>query len=140
MSNDNEGGYGKPPKHTQFKKGQSGNPQGRPKHARNLKTDLTKILGQKISVREGDRTARVSKQEAMLMSLMAKALKGDTRAIGVLVNLVRDIFGLEDPRPNSEQSFSPQERMMLADLESSLMNLAPKLKPLNDSTEPGDPS
>jgi hypothetical protein len=138
MSNDSKGGYGDPPKHTQFKKGQSGNPKGRPKHTRNLKTDLTKILGQKVSVREGDRTSRVSKQEGMLMSLTAKALKGDTRAIGVLVNLIRDIYGLEGPHSGSEQSLSPQERLMLAELESDVRHLAPKVKPLNDSQESGD--
>jgi hypothetical protein len=77
-------GYKKPPVHTQYKKGQSGHLQGRTKHTKNLKTDLNKILGQKISVREGDRTFRVSKQEAMLMSLMVKCLKGDTRAISDL--------------------------------------------------------
>ena len=137
MSNDDEIGYGKPPKRTQFKKGQSGNPKGRPKHTRNLKTDLTKILGQKISVREGDRTSRVSKQEAMLLSLMAKALKGDTRAIGVLVNLVRDTFGLEGPHLDSGQWFTPQERQMLAEMESGLKQLAPRAKPLDDSQESG---
>ena len=137
MSNDNEVGYGKPPKRTQFKKGQSGNPKGRPKHTRNLKTDLTKILGQKISVREGDRTSRVSKQEAMLLSLMAKALKGDTRAIGVLVNLVRDIFGLEGPHLDSGHWLTPQERQMLAEMESRLSNLAPRAKPVHDSQGSG---
>ncbi len=64
---------------TQFKKGQSGNPKGRTKNTRNLKTDLMKILQQKIAVRDGDRKFKVSGQEGALMALMAKCLKGDTR-------------------------------------------------------------
>ena len=88
-------------------------------------------------MREGDRTWWVSKQEAMLMSLMAKALKGDTRAIAVLVNLVRDIFGLEGPHPDSGPWFTPQELQMLAEMESGLKQLAPRAKPLGDSQESG---
>ena len=58
---DYEVGYKKPPKDTQFKPGQSGNPLGRPKGTKNLKTDLMEELGQKIVVREGDRPLEVSK-------------------------------------------------------------------------------
>jgi hypothetical protein len=68
---DYEVGYKKPPKDSQFKKGESGNPKGRKKNTRNLKTDLTKILEKRISVREGERKFRVSGQEGMLMSLMS---------------------------------------------------------------------
>ena len=40
MARDYEIGYGRPPKHTQFKKGQSGNPEGRPKGIKSLSTEL----------------------------------------------------------------------------------------------------
>jgi hypothetical protein len=88
-------GYGKPPKHTQFKPGKSGNPKGRPKGIRNLNTDLEEELSLKILVTEGGQQQQTTKQRAMLKSLFAKALNGDVRASGVLINL---ILGLEQTR------------------------------------------
>jgi hypothetical protein len=78
---DYEVGYGKPPKATQFRKGQSGNPQGRPKTNRTLALDLADELREKVTVREKGRSQSVSMRRALLKSLLAKAKKGDTRAI-----------------------------------------------------------
>ena len=78
-------GYGKPPEATRFKPGKSGNPKGRPKGSLNLATDLSAELGEQITVREGGRQHRISKQRALVKSLMAKALQGDVRAFGQLI-------------------------------------------------------
>jgi hypothetical protein len=134
---DYEVGYGKPPKDSQFKKGESGNPKGRTKNTRNFKTDLTKILEKPISVREGDRKFRVSGQEGMLMSLMSNCLKGDTKAINTLVNLAVRMFGLEGPFPDSAERLTPQEQQILAEWDASLSNLAPGTEPEGDSEESG---
>jgi hypothetical protein len=80
-------GYGKPPKIGQFKKGKSGNSSGRPKGRLNLATDLTAELGEQITVREGGRPRRVTKQRALIKSLTAKALQGDVRATAALLAL-----------------------------------------------------
>jgi Family of unknown function (DUF5681) len=80
-------GYGRPPKATQFKRGRSGNPKGRPKGSRNLATDLAAELGEPITVREEGRHRRVSKQRALIKSLMAKSLQGDVRAAAALLSL-----------------------------------------------------
>ena len=90
MSDDYEVGYGKPPKNMQFKPGESGNPKGRPKGTKNLATDLSEELAEKIIVNEGGRQLKISKQRAMIKSLLAKALKGDTRAASVLLKLLID--------------------------------------------------
>jgi Family of unknown function (DUF5681) len=80
-------GYGRPPKATQFKRGRSGNPKGRPKGSRTLATDLAAELGEPITVREEGRHRRVSKQRALIKSLMAKSLQGDVRAAAALLSL-----------------------------------------------------
>jgi len=93
-------GYGKPPESSRFKPGRSGNPKGRPKGAGNLATDLAAELGEEITVREGGRERRVSKQRALIKSLMAKALKGDVRAsAAVLALYARVISEPEDESP-----------------------------------------
>lgn len=104
MSNDNEGGYGKPPKHTQFKKGQSGNPKGRPKHSKNLKTDLEEELREMIVAREGDRTIKMSKQRAVIKSVVTKTMKGDSRAANTLMNM---FFRILDPAGEAVVTAAP---------------------------------
>ena len=90
MSDDYKVGYGKPPRHTRFQPGESGNPKGRPKGTKNLATDLSEELAEKIVVNEGGKQLKISKQRAMIKSLLAKALKGDTRAATVLLKLLID--------------------------------------------------
>jgi Family of unknown function (DUF5681) len=80
-------GYGKPPKVTRFKRGQSGNPKGRPSGSLTLVSDLAAELKEKVTVRESGRARRVSKQRALIKSLMAKALQGDVRASAAILAL-----------------------------------------------------
>ena len=74
-------GYRKPPKNTQFVKGQSGNPNGRPKGSQNLATLLNKIARQRVQVTENGRSREITKFEAILVQLVNKALRGDVSAI-----------------------------------------------------------
>jgi Family of unknown function (DUF5681) len=94
-------GYSKPPKATQFRKGRSGNPRGRPKGSLNLATDLTAELGEHITVREDGRPRKVSKQRALIKSLMAKALQGDVRATAALLALYARVI-TEVPEDQNE--------------------------------------
>lgn len=78
-------GYGKPPKSDQFKPGQSGNPKGRPKGAKNFKTELEEELLEKVQIKEQGKVLKVSKQRAMLKAMAQKAAHGDVKAFNALV-------------------------------------------------------
>ncbi len=82
---DYEVGYKKPPRETQFQKGQSGNPNGRPKGSNNFKTDLAAELNERVRITEGGETKLLTKQQALIKRTMEKAFKGDMRAIEALV-------------------------------------------------------
>lgn len=74
-----EVGYGRPPKATRFKKGQSGNPRGRPRNRRReIPYDM--LLGQMVTVREDGRERRVTAAEAFILQLTKKGLEGDSAA------------------------------------------------------------
>ena len=88
-SGDYDVGYGKPPKHTRFKKGQSGNPKGRPKGSRNFSSDVKKILKQPVRVSTGGKTKTVSTQFAALQRLREKALNGNDRPLDRLFDFAR---------------------------------------------------
>jgi hypothetical protein len=93
MSFDNdqqfEVGYGKPPVETRFRKGQSGNTQGRPKGSLNLATVLERTLNEKVVINENGRRRTITKREAAVKQLVNKAASGDLRALHQLTALVR---------------------------------------------------
>jgi hypothetical protein len=109
-------GYCKPPKHTQFKPGQSGHPDGRPRGQRNFRTAVREALKDKITIREGDRTRTVSKMDAIIQVTFNKALKGDAKALVAFLQLARSA-GLmdEEPELSSTESISAEDEAILAD-------------------------
>lgn len=97
MENDDyEVGYGRPPAHSQFKKGQSGNPKGRPRGTRNFKTDLEDELQERVRITEGGKSEEVSKQCAIIKRTVEKALKGDMRAATMVGQWVIQHIGMAD--------------------------------------------
>src|SRR5829696_4062755 len=58
---DYEVGYKKPPVHTRFQKGKSGNPRGRPKGSANYLTLLRRVLAQKVTISDGGNTRKIPK-------------------------------------------------------------------------------
>lgn len=126
MSVDNEKkyavGYGKPPRHGQFKRGRSGNPKGRPKGTKNLKTDLLEELSEKIAIQEGDRSTRVSKQRALIKTQVARALKGSDQAASKILDLYLRILGLDEAAVDAGMPLSADEEAVLANLEARILH------------------
>jgi Family of unknown function (DUF5681) len=98
-----EVGYGRPPVHTRFKAGQSGNPNGRPKGRKKMGDLLRDALAKRIPIREGNSLRNVSRAEAMILALITKALKGDAKACATVIALTQQSGEFErDPQPFEE--------------------------------------
>jgi hypothetical protein len=82
-------GYKSPPRHSRFRRGQSGNPRGRQRGLRNFGTDVKATLAGPVAVNEQGKAKRVSSQEGMLLRLREKALKGDARALDQFIRLAQ---------------------------------------------------
>lgn len=114
MADNYEVGYGKPPKQTRFKKGQSGNAGGRPKGTPNLKTAIEKVMKSKVTVRKGTRRLLMSPVDAIANKLFQQALEGDLKALKGLI----EYGGLGDAFAESVQKstpFAPEDLEILQD-------------------------
>jgi hypothetical protein len=109
---DYEVGYGRPPRHSRFQPGQSGNPAGRRKGVRNLGTDVQRTLKARIKVNEGGRSRSISTQEGALMVLREMALKGDPRALDRLLELAGRFNN--EAAETEPQDLSTDDRLILA--------------------------
>ena len=89
-------GYKRPPKKHRFKPGQSGNPGGRTKGAKGLKTILKKELSGRVRITENGKTRTISKMELLIKRLVEKGGKGDFKSLAKLLDLGTIVFGMDD--------------------------------------------
>jgi hypothetical protein len=96
-------GYGRPPTHSRFKKGKSGNPSGRPKAVPSFRSDLLQELQVPHPIHEDGQVTTVTKHRALVKSLTAAALNNDMRAVNMLLTLMRH-YGVDSDGPAPEDS------------------------------------
>ena len=112
QSSDYEVGYGRPPEHTRFKPGKSGNPKGRPKGARGLNTPARELLTARVPVRTASGEKRMHRIEAVLHKAFELALKGNPRALSQVLSL----YASAVPEAAVVDASSPAEDLTATDL------------------------
>src|SRR6516165_8827244 len=117
---DYEVGYGKPPRSTRFKKGQSGNPRGRSSGSKNLSTLLSEALNEPVTVTENGRRRKVSKREAIIKQLVNQSANGDWRAVKMLLEILRDIEGQTEPAADEPSAFTAADEEVIEQLKARL--------------------
>lgn len=135
MTGEHDFGYKRPPKHTRFANGRSGNPKGRPKGTKNLKTDLSEELQEQVLVREGSTEKQISKQRAMVKRLIAKAIKGEMRATTILITMMLRLREVGDT-DSTEAPLTEDERTVLATLEEQILRRVRQRSASSRDTKP----
>jgi hypothetical protein len=124
-------GYGRPPVYTRFKPGKSGNPKGRPKDSRNLRTIIQDALRTKIVLRQGQGKRSITKLEGIVLRQVDDALKGDGKAALAALKIAAQVGLLDVPESEIEAAadLSPSENEMVDEFLSSKGVRRPKSKP-----------
>ena len=120
---DYEVGYGKPPRHTRFKKGQSGNPRGRPRGAKNLPTLLSEALNERVIVTENGGQRSITKRQAIITQLVNRSATADLRAIKILLDIVQEIERQTEPVSAETSSFTLADEKVIEQLRARFSNL-----------------
>jgi hypothetical protein len=110
----NKIGYGSPPEHSRWRKGQSGNRSGRPKSPGNFADDLLAELSELIQVTEGGKVRRLTKRRALVKSLTSASLKGNARAASLLISLCARVIEA-DPHDQARAELSARDRKIVED-------------------------
>ena len=116
---DYEVGYGRPPKEHQFRPGQSGNPGGRDRGSRGLKTDLRAELEGRMTIRINNESVSDTRQRLFVRALTSRAAAGDVRAAAILIPLIIQVLGTED-RGGERRKLSPLDQSILDEMLKSV--------------------
>ena len=116
---DYEVGYGKPPRHSRFRPGCSGNPRGRPKDSKNLSTLLHEALNEPVVVTENGRRRKVSKCQAVIKQLVNRSAQGDLKAMQMLLGTMQEIEHRGEAEP-AETTFDGVDQKVIEQLKARL--------------------
>jgi hypothetical protein len=108
-------GYAKPPVHTRFQKGESGNPRGKKKGHKGLKGAVSAVFQEKVAIRTARGVKKVTKLDALVQKLMNDALTGDGRAVMHIVRLAKEAGLTQEVAVIEEaQDLSEQDHLIMA--------------------------
>ena len=110
-----EVGYGKPPKEGQFRKGNSGNPRGRPKGSLNVLTVLERTARETITINIQGCRKTVTKLEAAAMQMSNKSASGDLKAITLMFNFLRSITK-ESGEEHNDQALDANDKIIITSM------------------------
>ena len=126
-------GRGRPPKAFRWKKGQSGNPRGRPRKKPDKRAILERLMNERVVIREDGRPLKVTKEEALFRCHLAKAIKGDTRSAKFVMEEAAHV-GLGADHDSSRSALLPpkdqslQSDMLFANLNLELLSDGDKIE------------
>jgi hypothetical protein len=104
--------YRKPPLHTRFKKGQSGNPRGRPK--KDLPALLVAALNEPVFVTIDGERRKITKREAVITQLVNESAGANLRATKMLIDMMKDIEKKTGAEPPPERNkFAPADEEVI---------------------------
>lgn len=78
-------GRGRPPKHSQWQPGESGNKKGKGKGVEDWADVIRDVLEEVVTVTEGGKTKRLTRQRVLAKTIYNKAVQGDLRAAQLLI-------------------------------------------------------
>ena len=109
-------GYGRPPVHSRFKPGKSGNPKGRAKQSRNMRTIVQQVLNEDMQIREGGRLRRMSAMEALVRTTLTRSFKGDPKALVSLIVIMKQSgYGPDRDEPAADLLSGSDYEAIVAD-------------------------
>jgi hypothetical protein len=127
-----EVGKGKPPIASQFKKGQSGNPAGRPKGALGMSALINATLNEKVTVVVDGKRRTITKLQAAFTQQVNKAASGDRHATKLILQLFNDSHALEEARAANAPQDADERRATNAAMLQALAELARTIEPEAD--------
>lgn len=97
--NESKVGYRRPPKASQFKPGESGNPKGRPKGSHSILSAIKAELDSSVEITVGGEPKKMTKRQAIAKAVVHKGIKGDTRALAEIIKLEEKSQSNRSPIP-----------------------------------------
>ena len=123
-------GYGRPPIATQFQKGQSGNPSGRPKGSKGISDVIAAALCERVTVTMNGKRHKITKWEAACAQMANQAASGNVKAAKLMIELLHQSEARDDARANgsgvSADDRKANDQLMLIALRETMHGLQPE--------------